>query len=69
MLNLVLLTYSNPQILEKIQMGCLSIFRFFVKSLINKNFPNARTSNDIDITFGTESKFNDDVRKMTMTSC
>lgn len=69
MSNLVLLTYSNPQILDKIQMGFLSIFRFFVKFLINKNFPNARTSNDIDITLGTESKFNDDVRKMTMTSC
>ena len=47
--DVVSLTRSNLQILNKTQTGVLPISGFPVKSLTNKNCHNSRTSNDISI--------------------
>ena len=47
--NLISLTCSNRQILDKTQTEVLPISRFLVNSLINKNCYNSRTGYDIDM--------------------
>ena len=49
----VSLTCSSPQILGKVQTGIFSSSRFPVRSLINKNFHNFKTSYNIDKTSTT----------------
>ena len=69
--NLVSLTRPSLQILDKTQMGVFPVSGFLLKSLINKNGHNSRTSNDIVIKLGpvtkldkrnraTSKKFDDD---------
>ena len=53
---MVSLTCSSPLILDKTQTRLFSKYRFLVKSLINKNYHNARTSNDIDLKLESLSK-------------
>ena len=47
--NVVFLTPSSLQILDKAQTGVFSISQFLVKSLIHKNCHNFRTCNDIGV--------------------
>ena len=72
-INLMSLTRSSLQILEKTQMEVFSISGFIVKSLINKDCPNSRTSDVIDITLGPLTKLDKRntkrSKKLTMISC
>ena len=54
--NMVLLTHFSLQILDKTQSGIFLISEFLLKSLINKNCHNSRTSNDIDMKLGPVTK-------------
>ena len=54
--NLVSLTRPSLQILDEIQTGVFPISGFLVKSLINKNGHNSRTSNDIVMKLGPATK-------------
>ena len=49
MLSFVSLTWPSPRMLYKVQTGVFPISGFLVKSFINKNCYNFRTSNDIDM--------------------
>ena len=48
MRNMVSLTYSSLQILDKTQTGLFPISGFLAKSLISKSCHNSRISNNID---------------------
>ena len=61
--NLVSLFHPSPQILDKVQVGEFPISRILVKFLINKNYHNCKTSNDIDMKLGPVTKL--DKRNMT----
>ena len=63
--NLVSLNHPSLQILEKTQPTVISLFGFLVKSLINKNCHNSRTSNDADMKLGPLTKID---KKNTVTS-
>ena len=54
--NLVSLTGPSLQILDKTETGVFTISGFLVKSLINKNGHNSRTSNDIVMKLGPVTK-------------
>ena len=56
MTNLVTLTGHSLQILDETQTRVFSIFGYLVKCLINKNCPNSRTSNCIDMKLGPATK-------------
>ena len=71
--NLVSLTRLSLQILDKTLTGVFSIYRFLVKSFINKNCQNSRTSNDIDLKLGQVTKLDKRnttrLKHLTKTSC
>ena len=62
--NLVSLTCHNLEVLKKTQAGLFPSSGFLVKSIINKNCHNSRTSNDIDTKLGPVTKL--DERNMTI---
>ena len=61
--NLVSQPYSSLQILDETQTGLFSISRFLVKSLMNKNCYNSKTSNHIAMKLSPITKL--DKRKAT----
>ena len=70
--NLVSLTHSSLQILDKTQTG-ISDFWISGQSLIKVNYHNSRTSDDIDMKLGPVTKLDKRnktaPKKLTMTSC
>ena len=62
--NLVSLSHSNPQILDKIPTSVISISRFLVKSFLDKNYHNTGTSYYFDMKLGTLSRL-ENRNKMT----
>ena len=60
---LVFLIHRSVQILFKTQAWIFSISRFLVKSLVNKNYCNSRTKDDINMELGPVTKR--DKRNMT----
>ena len=65
MSNLVSLTCTSLQILDKTQMGVFPISRFLVKSITNKHCRNSRASIDIDMKLGLVTELD---KTSTMTS-
>ena len=72
-LNLVSLTHISLQILHKTQAGIFPISGFLVKSLINKNDHNSRTSNNIAMELVPATKRNKrnttTPKRLTISSC